>query len=115
MNDDRFDMQELIDRKTEQDSMLTFSHFVPRLEVNPEKRYLIPPCLAKAAGSTFLMQRLERLRPHVHIFGHTHFAFDSVVDDVRYIQAALAKPQERVGGGTLIAIGAFPEINSSVP
>lgn len=31
----------------------------------------------------------------MHVFGHTHFGWDAVLDGVRYIQAALCYPQER--------------------
>ena len=41
--------------------LVTFSHFVPRVELNPEKRYLYYPNLVKATGSDFLRARLERL------------------------------------------------------
>ena len=38
--------------------LLTFSHFVPRPELVPDKRYLFVPALAKAVGSTFLQRRV---------------------------------------------------------
>ena len=50
---------------------ITFSHFVPRVELNPEKRYLFNPSLSKAIGSVHLQRRIERLRPEVHVFGHS--------------------------------------------
>lgn len=46
----------------------------------PEKRYLFYPNLAKAAGSHPLAQRLQALQPDVHIFGHTHFSWDTMID-----------------------------------
>lgn len=27
-------------------------------------------------GSDFLWSRLQQLQPHLHVFGHTHFAWD---------------------------------------
>jgi hypothetical protein len=80
--------------------LITFSHFVPRIEVcspgvglsagaarargyahvlhavprhaqlNPEKRFLFFPPVAKASGSTYLAARVAALRPAVHVFGH---------------------------------------------
>mmetsp|Transcript_46147 Transcript_46147/g.137940 ORF Transcript_46147/g.137940 Transcript_46147/m.137940 type:complete len:625 (-) Transcript_46147:61-1935(-) len=108
INDEVFDMEELLKFRSEQDAVLSFSHFVPRLEANPEKRYLIPPCLAKAVGSNYLRARMERLRPDVHVFGHTHFGYDLEVEGVRYVQAALATPGERQFGGSLVALDGFP-------
>lgn len=46
----------------------------------PEKRYLFYPNLAKAAGSGPLAQRLRALKPDVHIFGHTHFSWDTNIE-----------------------------------
>jgi hypothetical protein len=46
-----------------------------RLELLPEKRFLFFPNLAKVVGSTLLGERVEALRPDVHIFGHTHFGW----------------------------------------
>ncbi len=35
------------------------------------------PRQAKAVGSRFLGDRVRQLRPDVHVFGHTHFAWDA--------------------------------------
>ena len=76
--------------------LITFSHFVPRLELNPEKRFLNFPYLSKASGSAFLAKRVAALSPMAHIFGHTHFGWDATIKragrSTRYIQAALATP-----------------------
>ena len=50
---------------------ITFSHFVPRVELSPEKRYLFSPSLSKAIGSVHLKRRVDRLQPEVHVFGHS--------------------------------------------
>lgn len=77
-------------------SVLSFSHFLPKIDLIPEKRYLTYPPLMQAVGSHPLGRRVARLRPDVHVFGHTHFGWDSTLNDgVRYIQAALATPAER--------------------
>ena len=69
--------------------LVTFSHFLPRVELLPEKRYLTLPVLAKASGSSFLHERIKALQPTMHAFGHTHFGWDAKLDDgVRYVQAA---------------------------
>ncbi|CAJ1358425.1 unnamed protein product [Effrenium voratum] len=89
--------------------VLSFSHFLPRIELNPEKRYLIPSCLAKAVGSLYLKERVQRLKPDLHVFGHTHFGFDLDVDGIRYLQAPLGTPLERAFGGSIVSLGDFPE------
>eukprot|EP00913_Durusdinium_trenchii_P026339 g24715.t1 len=72
-----------------------FDDSASRRELLLEKRFLMIPCLAKASGSNFLRARVEQLKPDVHIFGHTHFGWDTVLDGVRYVQAALGYPHER--------------------
>lgn len=108
MNDEIFDMDELISRRESCNGAISFSHFVPRIELNPEKRYLTAPQLAKAVGSTHLAKRVEMLKPDLHVFGHTHFGYDMDVDGIRYVQAPLSYPQERSGRGTTVAVGQFP-------
>lgn len=81
--------------------VITFSHFLPRPELCPEKRMLFYPNLPKVIGSDFLEVWLRKIHgPNgnpsaCHIFGHTHFCWDSILDGVRYIQAPLAYPRER--------------------
>ena len=89
--------------------LLTFSHFVPRLELNPEKRFLFFPPLSKACGSDYLRRRIDALRPAVHVYGHTHFGWDATLDGVRYLQAPLAYPEERKTRLATVATGVdFP-------
>ena len=66
----------------------------------PEKRMLYQPNLAKAVGSQLLAKRIQQLRPVAHIFGHTHFNWDCIIDGTRYIQRPLAYPKERRYGCT---------------
>jgi len=96
-----------LEERRESEPLVTFSHFLPRIELLLEKRYLMLPCLAKAAGSTFLQARVEALRPTLHVFGHTHFGWDAVHDGVRYVQAALAYPEERKGRWHSLSNGEF--------
>ena len=97
--------------------LITMSHFLPRIELCPEKRFLLLPTLAKAVGSRFLRQRVARLRPAMHLFGHTHFGWDATLDDgVRYVQAALSYPRERDVRLATVATGAcFPADAAPAP
>eukprot|EP00984_Skeletonema_dohrnii_P028262 scaffold18187_cov118-Skeletonema_dohrnii-CCMP3373.AAC.3 len=95
---------ENIDEWGEDATILTFSHFLPRVELLPEKRYLSLPTLPACSGSTFLESRLRELNEkmssktdgmkHLHAFGHSHLAYDLVVEDVRYVHVPLAYPRE---------------------
>ena len=67
----------------------------PPQELLPEKRMLFLPNLAKAAGSSCLLPRIQQVGSCAHIFGHTHFAWDACLDGVRYVQWPLGYPRER--------------------
>ena len=71
-------------RKAE--TIISFSHFVPRTELCPEKRFLLDPKLSAVIGSDPLEQQIRRLQPHVHLFGHTHIPIDLTLDGITYIQ-----------------------------
>ena len=75
--------------------VISFSHFLPLIDLLPEKRYLYFPNLSKASGSVYLGRRVKALHPNIHVFGHSHFAWDAVIDGIRYIQAPLCSPMER--------------------
>ncbi|KAK4742876.1 hypothetical protein SAY87_000877 [Trapa incisa] len=83
------------------DQIITFSHFVPRQELCPEKRMLFYPNLPKIIGSNCLEDRVRSIHgaggniSACHVFGHTHFCWDVVLDGIRYVQAPLAYPRER--------------------
>lgn len=76
-------------------TVISFSHFLPRVELIPEKRFLFYQHLARCSGSRYLRSRVEALHPNVHVFGHTHFGWDQELDGVRYVQASLSYPYER--------------------
>ncbi|KAI5559761.1 hypothetical protein BDE02_17G135000 [Populus trichocarpa] len=111
MNEENEDAVKLIKNTCTQ--IITFSHFLPRVhhlsrpvlkprqELCPEKRMLFYPNLPKIIGSDFLEVRIRSIHGSegnasaCHVFGHTHFCWDSVLDGIRYIQAPLAYPRER--------------------
>lgn len=93
--------------------IVSMSHFVPRIELIPEKRMLFYPRLPQASGSVFLRARVEQLKARVnpghiaHVFGHTHFGWSTELDGVRYIQAALATPKEWIKRPRSLQVGNF--------
>jgi len=89
--------------------VISFSHFLPRIELLPEKRYLYFPTLAKFVGSPLLGRRVERLQPDVHVFGHTHFGWDQEIDGIRYLSPPVGMPRERDQRVSTISTGDFLE------
>lgn len=63
---------------------------VTRQELCPEKRMLFYPNLPKIIGSDCLEDRLRSIHgaggnpSACHVFGHTHFCWDAVLDGIRY-------------------------------
>ena len=98
-------------------TVITFSHFLPRIELIPEKRFLLYPKLTQAVGSNILNERLERVSSilhlsgkdlHTHAFGHTHFGWNLVLENnVRYVQSCLATPKEWVRRPRSLVVGEF--------
>lgn len=78
----------------EGDTVISFSHFLPRQELCPEKRFLLEPMLARVIGSNPLEAQIRRLKPHVHCFGHTHIPIDLSLDGIRYLQWSLGYSSE---------------------
>jgi len=75
--------------------VISFSHFLPRLELLPKKEKLRFKSLGKVAGCDLLENQIRKLQSIIHVFGHSHINRDCVIDGVRYIQNALSYPKER--------------------
>jgi calcineurin-like phosphoesterase family protein len=75
--------------------VITFSHFLPRAELLPPKEYLRISWLGNVSVCAALDRQIRQLNSTVHVCGHTHTAFDRVIDDVRYVQNAVRYPKER--------------------
>lgn len=75
---------------------ISFSHFLPRLDLIPSfvprKHRILDPVL----GSELLEQQLRRLSPQIHIYGHSHISRSVRIDGVEYINNAFGYPQEDV-------------------
>lgn len=83
-----------IGRRTQ--PIISFSHFLPHIDLMPEKRFLFQPNLTQIVGSDFIRKRLEQLSPDLHIFGHSHFPWDMTLGDgVRYRSWPLGTPAEQ--------------------
>mmetsp|Transcript_113626 Transcript_113626/g.332021 ORF Transcript_113626/g.332021 Transcript_113626/m.332021 type:complete len:458 (-) Transcript_113626:32-1405(-) len=93
--------------------IVSFSHFVPLLDLVPEKRFLPNPNMAKMAGSDALRRRVTAMKPDLHVFGHSCFGWDAVISGTRFVQAPLATLDQRLVGDT--AIGNFPNFESGEP
>ena len=76
-------------------SVITFSHFQPRLDLLPPRERLHFKELGRVCCSAGLERQLRRIGSDIHVFGHTHINSDKVVNGVRYVQHPLKYPDER--------------------
>ena len=79
--------------------VISFSHFLPRIELLPSREYLRFKSLPKVAGCNLIERQIRELRSVIHVFGHSHINRDCVLDGVRYVQNALSYPKERFADG----------------
>jgi predicted phosphodiesterase len=75
-------------------TVISFSHFLPRIDLMPatipaDKRILYP-----VLGTTLLEQQLRQLKSDTHIYGHSHVNRYLAKDDVLYINNAFGYPHE---------------------
>jgi predicted phosphodiesterase len=75
--------------------VISFSHFLPRIELLPSKEKLRFKGLPKVAGCKLLEGQIRELKSITHLFGHSHINWDCMIDGVRYVQNALSYPRER--------------------
>jgi hypothetical protein len=116
LNDVLFDWNDIDVRSNS--SILTYSHFLPRIDLLPEKRYLTLPTLHSCVGSTYLEQRLRCYNRrfsakthHLHAFGHSHLSWDQTINGVRYIHVPLAYPREWVQRRRSLEIGTMQGVD----
>lgn len=76
------------------ETVISFSHFMPRLDLMPSyipaRRRMLYPVL----GSTRLETQIRRLKPAIHIYGHSHLNRNLTLDGVRYVNNAYGYPHE---------------------
>lgn len=75
-------------------SLISFSHFLPRIDLMPfyiphHYRYLYP-----ALGSQLLEEQIRQLKPNIHVYGHSHLNQQRKIDGIQYINNAFGYPAE---------------------
>jgi predicted phosphodiesterase len=86
-------------------TVISFSHFLPRIDVMPPD---VPPehqMLYPVLGTRSLERQVRRLRSVVHVYGHSHLNRDVTLDGTRYINNALGYPAEgRIAARRLLCV-----------
>ncbi len=75
-------------------TVITFSHFLPRIDVMP---FFIPPDrreIYPMLGSELLGRQVDRLSPDIHIYAHSHVNVNTRKGKTVYINNAFGYPYE---------------------
>ncbi len=75
-------------------TIITFSHFLPRIDLMP---LIIPPHkrgVYPVLGSHHLERQIRRLESAMHIYGHSHINMRNFKDNTIYINNAFGYPHE---------------------
>jgi predicted phosphodiesterase len=85
--------------------IVTFSHFLPRIDLVPSfvssRHRVLDPVL----GSTRLEQQLRQLGSTMHVYGHSHINRRVRLDGITYINNAFGYPgEERISARQLLCI-----------
>lgn len=84
---------------------ITFSHFLPRIDVMPDFIPMVHRKIYPLLGTTKLEELIRQIGPNVHVYGHSHINRDVVIDGVNYINNAFAYPhEERIAAKALRCI-----------
>lgn len=80
--------------KKESEMCITFSHFMPRIDLLP---HIINPAtyfLSPVLGSSILEKQIRKLSPDLHIYGHSHINRSQKLGGITYINNAMGYPHE---------------------
>jgi predicted phosphodiesterase len=75
-------------------TVITYSHFLPRIDLMPEFIPCAHKLLYPILGSTRLEGQLRRLNSSIHVYGHSHVNRHVKIDGVSYINNAFGYPSE---------------------
>jgi predicted phosphodiesterase len=76
------------------DTVITFSHFLPRIDLMPKMIPFSRQVLYPILGTTRLERRLRLLHSSIHVYGHSHINRSKRIDGVSYINNAFGYPSE---------------------
>ncbi len=101
-----FDDTNILPDTTGFKSIISFSHFLPRIDLMParmpQKYHFLYPVL----GSDKLEARIRALGSTLHFYGHSHLNRQVVKEGVTYINNAFGYPSERdIAARTLMHVG----------
>lgn len=76
------------------DVMMSFSHFLPRIDLMPPSVPARHRILYPVLGTTRLEEQIRQLSPLVHVYGHSHLNRRRTIEGITYVNNALGYPTE---------------------
>lgn len=89
---------------TETFRTVSFSHFLPRIDLMPSYIPVTHQMVYPVLGSLELDKQIRALRSSIHIYGHSHVNMDVTIDGIRYINNAFGYPSERWTNKDLVCV-----------
>ncbi len=92
-------------RRCDSEIIVSYSHFLPRIDVMPEaipaaKRYLYP-----VLGCTALGDQVKALQSAIHVYGHSHVNQRIQLEGTLFVNNAFAYPHEtRIAAKALVCV-----------
>ena len=80
--------------ETNNEIVISFSHFLPRIDVMPSKIPIERRNIYPVLGSEALGVQVKQLHPKIHVYGHSHVNQSIQLDDIEFVNNAFAYPSE---------------------
>lgn len=82
------------DLSRKSDKIISFSHFMPRIDLMPDYIPEIHRKLYPILGTVELERQIRLLGSSIHVYGHSHVNRNITIDGTRYINNAFGNPGE---------------------
>jgi len=90
------------------DTVITYSHFLPRIDLMPGFCPSATNLLYPVLGSARLESQLRKLNPSIHVYGHSHVNRHVKIEGISYINNAFGYPSEnRITSKSLMCVHEF--------
>jgi predicted phosphodiesterase len=76
------------------ETIISFSHFVPRADLIPLYVPQSVKMLLPVMGSRVLEEQIRWLNPVIHVYGHSHLNRRASIDGIAYVNNAIGYPSE---------------------
>ncbi len=80
--------------ETRNEFVISYSHFLPRIDVMPERIPLHRRRVYPVLGSSGLGDQISELNPDIHVYGHSHVNQSITLDGIHFVNNAFAYPAE---------------------